>query len=430
MPTAIEFDNVSKLYQIGQVSSGTLIGDFKRWWTMNIKGEEDPFRFVAETNRRDAAAENDYIWALKDISFKLEQGEVLGIIGKNGAGKSTLMKILAKITAPTTGIVKIRGRVGSLLEVGTGFHPEMTGRENVFLNGAILGMTTKEIKQSLDEIVDFSGCERFFDTPVKRYSSGMKMRLGFSVASFLRPDILLVDEVLAVGDLEFRQKAIAKMKEMSQNEGRTVIFVSHYLSAIKKLCHSGLVLDCGNIACFGNIDEAIDHYMGSIKVEYPDSELQFDLNRNGNGDLRFKSIRFFSKNMTERYVFSVGEECRIRIDFEANERLRQSSKSRISVVIKQEGRGVVAWLSSSMFVKQIDGESGVIQFNIPKLMLTEGCYTVALMAVKDGNVVDSIGNAVQLEVIFQDYFGTGKHPINTSNLGNVFLDYSISWKDY
>ena len=429
MATSIEFNNVSKLYQIGQVSSGTLIGDFKRWWTMNIKGEEDPFRFVAETNRRDAAAENDYIWALKDISFKLEQGEVLGITGKNGAGKSTLMKILAKITAPTTGTVKIRGRIGSLLEVGTGFHPDMTGRENVFLNGAILGMTTKEIKQRLDEIVDFSGCERFFDTPVKRYSSGMKMRLGFSVASFLRPDILLVDEALAVGDMEFRQKAIAKMKEMAQSEGRTVIFVSHFLSAIKQLCHSGMVLDSGKLTYFGNINEAIDHYLGSIKVAYLDSELQFDMNRKGNGDLRFKSIHLFSKNMTERDVFSVGEECRIRIDFEANERLKQSSRSRISVVIRQNENRIVAWLSSSMFTQKIDSESGVIQFRIPKLMLTEGTYTIALTAFDDRNEADFIGKAAQFEVIYHDYFGTGMQPVDAAYTGNAFLDYSISWED-
>lgn len=429
MPTAIEFNNVSKLYQIGQVSSGTLIGDFKRWWTMNIKGEEDPFRFVAETNRRDAAAENDYIWALKDISFKLEQGEVLGITGKNGAGKSTLMKILAKITAPTTGTVKIRGRIASLLEVGTGFHPDMTGRENVFLNGAILGMTTKEIKQRLDEIVDFSGCERFFDTPVKRYSSGMKMRLGFSVASFLHPDILLVDEALAVGDMEFRQKAIAKMKEMAQSEGRTVIFVSHFLSAISQLCRSGMVLDSGKLTYFGNINEAIDHYLGSIKVENSESKFQFDANRIGNGDLRFKSIRFFSKNMTERYVFSVGEECRIRIDFEANGRLKQSSKSKISVVIRQNENRIVAWLSSSMFTQKIDSESGVIQFRIPKLMLTEGRYSVSIIADEAGIDTDSIGNVTHFEVVYNDYFGTGMQPIDAEYIGNAFLDYSISWGD-
>ena len=428
MPTAIEFNNVSKLYQIGQVSSGTLIGDFKRWWTMNIKGEEDPFWFVTETNRRDAAAGSDYIWALKDINFKLEQGEVLGITGKNGAGKSTLMKILAKITAPTTGTVKIRGRVGSLLEVGTGFHPDMTGRENVFLNGAILGMTTKEIKQSLDEIVDFSGCERFFDTPVKRYSSGMKMRLGCSVASFLRPDILLVDEALAVGDMEFRQKAIAKMEELSRSEGRTVIFVSHFLSAIKQLCHSGMVLDSGKLT-FGNINEAIDHYLGSIKVENSESKFQFDANRIGNGDLRFKSIRFFSKNMTERYVFSVGEECRIRIDFEANERLKQSSKSKISVVIRQNENRIVAWLSSSMFTQRIDGESGVIQFRIPKLMLTEGRYSVSIIADEAGIDSDSLGNIAHFEVVYNDYFGTGMQPIDAEYIGNAFLDYSISWGD-
>ena len=208
MPTAIEFNNISKLYRLGLVSSGTLSNDLKRWWQMSVLGKEDPFLKVGSVNDRAKAADSEYVWALKDIDFKVEQGDVVGIIGKNGAGKSTLLKLLSKVTGPTTGTIKARGRIGSLLEVGTGFHPELTGRENIFMNGAILGMSKHEINSKIDAIIDFSGCERYIDTPVKRYSSGMTVRLGFAVAAHLDPEILVVDEVLAVGDAEFQKKAI------------------------------------------------------------------------------------------------------------------------------------------------------------------------------------------------------------------------------
>ena len=261
MPTAIEFNNISKLYRLGLVSSGTLVHDLKRWWTMNIKGEEDPFLTVGSVNDRSKAADSEYVWALQNIDFKVEQGDVVGIIGKNGAGKSTLLKILSKITAPTTGTIMAKGRIGSLLEVGTGFHPEMTGRENIYLNGAILGMTKPEIARKLDEIVDFSGCERYIDTPVKRYSSGMTVRLGFAVAAHLDPEILVVDEVLAVGDAEFQKKAIGKMQDVSRGEGRTVLFVSHNMTSVKALCNRGVILQNGILIDDGNIDTIVTHYL-------------------------------------------------------------------------------------------------------------------------------------------------------------------------
>ena len=245
---------------------------------------------------------------LKGVNMQINKGDIYGLIGKNGAGKSTLLKILSKITSPTTGTIKANGRIGSLLEVGTGFHSEMTGRENIYLNGAILGMTKTEIEQKLDEIIDFSGCERYIDTPVKRYSSGMKMRLGFAVAAQLEPEILVVDEVLAVGDYEFRKKAIRKMQELSQGEGRTVIFVSHNLPSIKQICNTGIVLNNGMMDYYGTIEEAIDFYLASDKTNNSESEKPFDSNKNGNSALRFKDIRFFSKNGTERNLFEVGEE--------------------------------------------------------------------------------------------------------------------------
>jgi lipopolysaccharide transport system ATP-binding protein len=268
MSDAIIFNNISKQYRLGLVSTRTLSHDLNRWWTMNIRGKDDPYLKIGETNDRAHRGESDYIWALRDIDFKVEQGDVLGIIGKNGAGKSTLLKILSKVTAPTTGTIKARGRIASLLEVGTGFHPEMTGRENIFLNGAILGMTKAEINRKLDEIVDFSGVERYIDTPVKRYSSGMMVRLGFAVAAHLDPEILVVDEVLAVGDAEFQKKAIGKMQDISKGgQGRTVLFVSHNMTAVKNLCKTGLLLKNGSVSYSGEINDVVDYYLSDETVK-------------------------------------------------------------------------------------------------------------------------------------------------------------------
>lgn len=260
---AIEFENISKQYRLGLVSSGTISHDLNRWWTVNVLRKEDPYLKIGETNDRATKGNSQYVWALKDINFSVEEGDVVGIIGKNGAGKSTLLKLLSRVTAPTTGVIRARGRIASLLEVGTGFHPEMTGRENIYMNGAIMGMTKAEITRKLDEIVDFSGCERYIDTPVKRYSSGMTVRLGFAIAAHLEPEILVVDEVLAVGDAEFQKKAIGKMQDVSKGEGRTVLFVSHNMAAVKNLCKRGLVLNNGTCAFIGSVDDAINLYQGS-----------------------------------------------------------------------------------------------------------------------------------------------------------------------
>ena len=268
MATAIEFENVGKQYRLGLVSTRTLSHDLERWWKMNILRQEDPYLTIGETNDRATKGSSDYVWALRDINFKVEQGDVVGIIGRNGAGKSTLLKLLSKVTGPTTGCIRARGRIGSLLEVGTGFHPEMTGRENIYMNGAILGMTKSEITRKLDEIVDFSGCERYLDTPVKRYSSGMMVRLGFAVAAHLDPEILVVDEVLAVGDAEFQKKAIGKMKDVSRGEGRTVLFVSHNMNAVKSLCKIGVLLSNGMLSEISDVDTVVSHYLcGDDNVE-------------------------------------------------------------------------------------------------------------------------------------------------------------------
>lgn len=262
----LKAENISKQYRLGTVGTGTLSHDLNRWWH-KIRGKEDPYLRIGETNDRTTKGESDYVWALQDINFEVQRGEVLGIIGKNGAGKSTLLKILSKVTAPTTGSIKSKGRIASLLEVGTGFNGELTGRENVYLNGAILGMTKKEITSKLDEIIAFSGCERYIDTPVKRYSSGMTVRLAFAVAAFLEPEILVIDEVLAVGDAEFQKKAIGKMQDISKGEGRTVLFVSHNMAAVKSLCTRGIVLENGRVVFEGGIDEAISNYLKVYNIK-------------------------------------------------------------------------------------------------------------------------------------------------------------------
>ena len=259
---AIQFDKVGKLYRLGTVGTGTLSHDLNRWWKMRVLHQEDPFMKVGETNDRATHGHSHYVWALKDISFNVEQGDVVGIIGKNGAGKSTLLKLLSQITSPTTGVIRARGRIGSLLEVGTGFHPEMTGRENIYMNGAIMGMTRHEITRKLDEIIDFAGVARYIDTPVKRYSSGMTVRLGFAVAAFMEPEILVVDEVLAVGDAEFQKKAIGKMQDVSKGEGRTVLFVSHNMGSVRRLCSRGVLLENGFLKFMGDIGETIQSYLG------------------------------------------------------------------------------------------------------------------------------------------------------------------------
>ena len=315
MATAIEFNNISKLYRLGLVSTGTLAHDLKRWWTINVRGKEDPYLKIGETNDRSTKGDSDYVWALKDIDFKVEQGDVVGIIGKNGAGKSTLLKLLSKVTAPTTGEIRARGRIGSLLEVGTGFHPEMTGRENIYMNGAILGMTKAEIDRKLDEIVDFSGCERYIDTPVKRYSSGMMVRLGFAVAAHLDPEILVVDEVLAVGDAEFQKKAIGKMQDVSRGAGRTVLFVSHNMGSIKALCKHSILLENGRLKFIGETSQTISKYLSERFVEINNL---VNCRRSGNGKVVFQKMYVTDEEGTPIDTILTGSNVYLVFEIKAN----------------------------------------------------------------------------------------------------------------
>jgi lipopolysaccharide transport system ATP-binding protein len=327
MPTAIEFNNISKQYRLGLVSTRTLSHDLNRWWQMNILRREDPYLKIGEVNDRAHKGSSEYVWALKDINFEVEQGDVVGIIGKNGAGKSTLLKILSKVTTPTTGTIKAKGRIASLLEVGTGFHPEMTGRENIYMNGAIMGMTRNDINRKFDEIVDFAGVERYIDTPVKRYSSGMTVRLGFAVAAFLEPEILVVDEVLAVGDAEFQKKAIGKMQDVSRGEGRTVLFVSHNMTAITNLCQNTILFENGSIKDHGETSLVITNYLNTgnkyINQKTPNIQLnnkQFEVSE-------FTIYQYASKNsyiieqglpLFFEFIFSnkSNKSCRLEFNFE------------------------------------------------------------------------------------------------------------------
>ncbi len=308
MTVAIRIESISKQYRLGEIGTGSLAHDVNRWWH-RVRGKEDPYLRIGETNDRAKKGESEYVWSLRDVSFDIKQGEVVGIIGRNGAGKSTLLKILSRVTSPTTGTIKTRGRIASLLEVGTGFHPELTGRENIYLNGAILGMRKHEITRKLDEIIDFSGCERYIDTPVKRYSSGMYVRLAFAVAAHLDPEIMIIDEVLAVGDGDFQKKCLGKMRDM-HHEGRTVIIVSHQMSMISALCTSGVILEKGELAFTGTGSQAVLAYH---QRQHQKTETQGDVEH---GDARFLGMSIHNRKKMAAEIFDRAEDVFLAVEYE------------------------------------------------------------------------------------------------------------------
>ncbi len=313
-------ENISKQYRLGQLGTGTISHDLNRLWA-KLRGKQDPYLKIGDVNDRGKIGGSDYVWSLKDINFEINQGDVVGIIGKNGAGKSTLLKILSQVTSPTMGEVKIKGRIASLLEVGTGFHPDLSGRENIFLNGAILGMTKQEIKLKLDEIVDFSGVAKYLDTPVKRYSSGMMVRLGFAVAAHLEPEILIVDEVLAVGDAEFQDKCLGKMKDVSK-QGRTILFVSHNMSAVRNLCSTGILLEKGNILAKGGVNDIVNLYLNKNQSNNKNGFIDEHASFVNTGEAKFKTV--LVKNNDNKIVDSINFESPITIEtsFEIKNNLR------------------------------------------------------------------------------------------------------------
>jgi len=410
--TILKAENISKQYRLGLVGTGTIKHDFNRFLA-RIRGKEDPYLRVGAENDRSVKATENYVWALRDIDFEVQEGEVLGIIGKNGAGKSTLLKILSRVTSPTTGVIKTKGRIASLLEVGTGFHPELTGRENIYLNGAILGMTKVEIKSKEDEIIDFSGCAMYIDTPVKRYSSGMRVRLAFAVAAHLEPDILVIDEVLAVGDAEFQKKAIGKMQDISKTEGRTVLFVSHNMAAVKNLCTRGIVLENGKSVFEGSANESVDFYLDkSFKKSIVSLEDRKD--RKGNGKLKITKICFFNESKTQVLELYSGESYTIDLEFE---KFRKIDENQLIVAlqfrnINDELISTIATDEMGVRLNKIE-EKGVFRILIPKLHFRTGEYSITYIISEKlsyntpHKIIDHLQNAVVMNVGKSDYWKTG-----------------------
>lgn len=364
----IKAENISKQYRLGQVGTGTISHDLNRFWH-KIRGKEDPYLKIGETNDRSTKGHSDYVWSLRDINFEIEQGDAVGIIGRNGAGKSTLLKLLSRVTKPTTGSIYTKGRIASLLEVGTGFHPEMTGRENIFLNGAILGMTRKEITRKFDEIVDFSGVERYIDTPVKRYSSGMYVRLAFAVAAHLESEILIVDEVLAVGDAEFQKKCLGKMGDVSKGEGRTVLFVSHNLAAVKELCNQGILLNQGKIEYKGSALETVIEYQKGRNSN--DSYFYEGSIENAIGNENIRINEFSVKPLSGDYI-SIESGAKVKLIF-YNKRPNINLDATFELRSTDE---VVVFHTGSLIYRNLDSKIGLheVTFDLPPHLLNAGNY--------------------------------------------------------
>ena len=417
----IQVANLSKRYRLGLIGSGTFAHDFSRWWA-RVRRKPDPLAKVGQVQKPAVSSQqsavsqpSDYIWALRDVSFEVNRGEVLGIIGRNGAGKSTLLKILSRVTAPASGEVRVRGRIASLLEVGTGFHPELTGRENVYLNGAILGMNKAEIARKFDEIVDFSGVEQFIDTPVKRYSSGMYVRLAFAVAAHLEPEILIVDEVLAVGDAAFRQKCLGKMRDVAEG-GRTVLFVSHNMASVNQLCTRAILLNDGRLSTTGSPRGVIERYFRSMsdEKEYSDSGLATaTLSGNEDADMRLMRVAVTdeSGNALRSDVPYAGA-MRIRLDYE----IRRPNQDAYVTFCLRDFSGVDAWWQYDADT-EIYGrrQPGVYRacFEIPADFLAAGCYQVR------PSIVDPTKGVI-------DYYGSLFH-ISIADTHSLLARRGIRW---
>ena len=412
MSVAIRFEEVAKRYMLGEVGTGTLSHDLERGWA-KLRGKPDPFATIQSGERRQ---QNDRgqnskgttaLWALQDISFDVQQGEVLGIIGHNGAGKSTLLKLLSRVTAPTRGRIKAKGRIASLLEVGTGFHPELTGKENIYLNGAILGMNRREIAARMDDIIEFSGCGKHIDTPVKRYSSGMTVRLGFSVAAHLECEILVVDEVLAVGDFEYQAKCIGKMHELSGDRGRTVLFVSHNLSSVQRLCSKTVVLDQGQVAFMGDTRQAIDQYSSAVEF---DSTVDLDeCQQYGPAEYgKLRSCKISNDDQQPANLFRMGDAIRVSLDYQCYKELSQAE---IGIKLSTMSGTPIHYFPTTWEGVDVALAPGMHQFEarIPDIALLPGKYLVGAWVLKPGSVSDhNVGAMTAIEVIAADV--NGHHP--------------------
>ena len=393
----IKIEDLYKEYRLGSIGYGTLREDIQRWGA-SIRGKPDP-NSIIDYNSRNSKYNSNRILALNNINLEVKQGERLGIIGKNGAGKTTLLKILSRISSPTKGSIKIKGRVASLIAIGTGFHSELTGKENIYLNGAILGLNKREIDKRCDEIIAFSGVEKFIDTPVKRYSSGMYVRLGFSVAAHLDPDILIVDEVLAVGDEEFRKQAFDKMVDVSESGGRTIIFVSHNLVSVSNLCSRTIVLNNGKITFNGDTGDAIDHYLDTTHVK-ESVGIGKELNREGLGRVRLNKVV-----ITNESQLKSGQEFKVKIYYD---RLSDSSEiTQIGLSIWKEDETRLISINTDMDEKIFNNSLDSIQCCIPSLPLVEGKYKINIVIYSKDGIEDYVIGAKQFHVHAFNYYGYG-----------------------
>ena len=399
--TVIKVENLSKAYQIGQIGTGTISRDIERFWLTKILGKEDPFLKIGETNDRSTKGQSNIVWSLKDINFEINRGDAVGIIGKNGAGKSTLLKLLSRVTSPTTGQIKVKGRIASLLEVGTGFHPELSGRENIYLNGAILGMRKKEITRKLDEIIDFSGVERYVDTPVKRYSSGMYVRLAFAVAAHLESEILIVDEVLAVGDAEFQKKCLGKMGDISKGEGRTVLFVSHNMASVKSLCTGGIVLNNGIIGFNGNVNESVDFYLNKCSNILQSNFFKNTTIKNSNG------INFVELIGNQQFI-NHSQSLKIKVIFNSI-----VSKCNVGIAVLNSSKVKIFTTTSpiEIGIKEIICE-------IPSNLLLKGSYSLDIATFSPDTVFEYLNDICNLQIVDLD----NDYQIYTGNIGDIKVD--------
>ncbi len=420
---AIKAENISKQYRLGEVGTGTITHDLNRFWA-KLRGKEDPYLKIGESNDRSRKGDSEYVWSLRDINFEIEQGDAVGIIGRNGAGKSTLLKLLSKVTKPTTGSFKVNGRIASLLEVGTGFNPEMTGRENIYLNGAILGMRKHEIDRKFDEIVDFSGVERYIDTPVKRYSSGMYVRLAFAVAAHLESEILIVDEVLAVGDAEFQKKCLGKMGDVSTGEGRTVLFVSHNMAAVKKLCSKGMLLKNGLVHGNGNIEEVLKLYESDFISNERETELFFEKQIEKEMQINKVSLVNASQNN-----IIINQNLSFEIDIYAANSIPNAY---VTIDIKDINDELVYWTAdyhTERFIKNDNGNFKLL-CKLPKGILSNGFYTAsfAISSPKRGAIHYEPNKVIKFEINDNDHFLYKEYGINYPGKSSIESEWNSEKK--
>jgi lipopolysaccharide transport system ATP-binding protein len=421
--TVIKVENISKQYRLGEVGTGSLSHDVNRWWH-KVRGKEDPYLKIGDSNDRTQKGNTDYVWALKNINFEVKQGEVLGIVGRNGAGKSTLLKILSRTTTPTTGSIKIKGRVASLLEVGTGFHPELSGRDNIYLNGAILGMSKQEITKKFDEIVDFAGVERYIDTPVKRYSSGMYVRLAFGVAAHLEPEILIVDEVLAVGDAEFQKKALGKMQDVSTKDGRTVLFVSHNMATVQNLCNKAILMQHGTVIETGTANSIITSYIRSGQTDFAVPLLN-RTDRSGNGKVIFVGCRLEDANGQPIDCAMSGSE--VHLVFGLQKKVPETLTIDIGIAFSTATEQLISILYSSYqnCFLQLTETMQEIRLVVPKWPFASGFYKLVGRILINGEEADSLQNGLtEIQVIEGDFYLSGN--FGSMGTGPVLLD--AIWK--